>query len=482
MPPKNLIFILSDQHNRNITGAYGNPIIQTPNLDRLAERGTTFRNAYTNCPICVPARASLATGRYVHQIRYWDNAFPYDGCIESWGHRLKQQNYQVDSIGKLHFRGSHDDNGFCQEIDPLYVVDGLGDVLGCIRNDPPTRDKRGEINNAGTGDSTYLQYDTSNADQACQWLAKHRNDQNPWVLFLSFVCPHPPYISPEEFYQLYSKDQIPLPAQWHIDEWPDHPAIDRFRDFFAYSDLRNEERLRNFLRAYYGVCTYLDQQIGRVLQTMEEYHLLDTSRIIYTSDHGESLGARGLFGKFTMYDESAAVPFIIAGADVPKNKVVETPISLVDCFPSIIEAVGGHLVEEDVDLPGKSIWEIAQTSNQDRFAFSEYHAVGSENAIYMLRNRQYKYIYYVDDPVQLFDLQADPAETQDLSNLPEYQETLQFFDKELSNIVDPEGVDAKAKEDQRSKISENGGEAKVRQRGAFDNSPVPGEDPVFRRH
>jgi choline-sulfatase len=215
---------------------------------------------------------------------------------------------------------------------------------------------------------------------------------------------------------------------------------------------------------------------------MEEYHLLDTSRIIYTSDHGESLGARGLFGKFTMYDESAAVPFIIAGADVPKNKVVETPISLIDCFPSIIEAVGGHLVEEDVDLPGKSIWEIAQTSNQDRFAFSEYHAVGSENAIYMLRNRQYKYIYYVDDPVQLFDLQADPEENQDLSNLPEYQEILQFFDKELSNIVDPEGVDAKAKEDQRSKISENGGEAKVRQRGAFDNSPVPGENPVFRRH
>ena len=140
MSPQNLIFILSDQHNRNITGVYGDPIIQTPNLDRLSERGTTFSNAYTNCPICVPARASLATGRYVHQIRYWDNAFPYDGRIESWGHRLKQQNYQVDSIGKLHFRGSHDDNGFCQEIDPLYVVDGLGDVLGCIRNDPPTRD------------------------------------------------------------------------------------------------------------------------------------------------------------------------------------------------------------------------------------------------------------------------------------------------------------------------------------------------------
>ena len=147
---------------------------------------------------------------------------------------------------------------------------------------------------------------------------------------------------------------------------------------------------------------------------------------------------------------------IVAGADVPKNKVVETPISLVDCFPSIVEAVGGHLVEEDRDLPGKSIWEIAQASNQDRFAFSEYHAVGSENAIYMLRDRRYKYIYYVDDPTQLFDLQVDPEEKQDLSNLPEYQEILQNFDRELRNIVDPEAVDAIVKEDQRSRIFENG--------------------------
>ena len=182
--------------------------------------------------------------------------------------------------------------------------------------------KRGEINNAGTGDSTYLQYDTSNADQACQWLAKHRNDQNPWVLFLSFVCPHPPYISPEEFYQLYSKDQIPLPAQWHIDEWPRssrHRAIPRF--FHLFWDLRDEERLRNFLGAYYGVCTYLDQQIGR--ESCKPW-----KNIIYLIPAGlfillitvNRLAARGLFGKFTMYDESAAVPFYNSRRRCPKKQ------------------------------------------------------------------------------------------------------------------------------------------------------------------
>jgi choline-sulfatase len=122
MQPQNLLYIISDQHNRNMLGAYGNKLIQTPNLDALAERGTRFSSAYTNCPICVPARASLATGRYVHEIGYWDNAFPYDGKVPGWGHELKAQGFRVDSIGKLHFRAVEDDNGFTEEIEPLHVV------------------------------------------------------------------------------------------------------------------------------------------------------------------------------------------------------------------------------------------------------------------------------------------------------------------------------------------------------------------------
>ena len=100
MKPTNVLYIISDQHNRAASGCYGHPLAQTPNIDRLAERGTRFDNAYTNCPICVPARASLATGQYVHQIRYWDNAFPYEGAVEGWGHRLIREGHRVESIGK----------------------------------------------------------------------------------------------------------------------------------------------------------------------------------------------------------------------------------------------------------------------------------------------------------------------------------------------------------------------------------------------
>ena len=107
MQPSNLLFILSDQHNRDTLGCYGHPTIQTPNLDALAGRGVRFDAAYTNCPICVPARASLATGRYVHEIGYWDNAFPYDGRVRGWGHRLQAAGHRVDSIGKLHLSLIH---------------------------------------------------------------------------------------------------------------------------------------------------------------------------------------------------------------------------------------------------------------------------------------------------------------------------------------------------------------------------------------
>ena len=182
MKPANLLFILSDQHNATIAGCYGNSIVQTPHIDALAEQGTRFDCAYTPSPICVPARASLATGRYVHDIGYWDNATPYDGKVPGWGHRLKEQGYHVDSIGKLHFRSADDDNGFVKSHDALYVVDGVGDILSAIRDDAPFRNSRPGIESAGPGDSTYLRYDARIADQASRWLAEHKDDERPWVL------------------------------------------------------------------------------------------------------------------------------------------------------------------------------------------------------------------------------------------------------------------------------------------------------------
>ena len=153
MSGRNVLFIMSDEHSKRVLGSYGNPIIKTPNLDHLAAGGTLFENAYCNCPICVPSRASFATGRYVHQIGYWDNAFPYTGTPPSFGHRLHDTGHRCDSIGKLHYRGTSDPNGFDNEILPLHVLNGEGDVQGMLRRPPPSRPTTQQLaGDAGPGD------------------------------------------------------------------------------------------------------------------------------------------------------------------------------------------------------------------------------------------------------------------------------------------------------------------------------------------
>ena len=483
MEPANLLFIISDQHQASAMGCAGHPLVQTPNLDQLAAGGTRFTNAYTNCAICVPVRASLATGRYVNQIGNWDNGLPYDGSVPSWGHRLKEAGFRVDSIGKLHFRSAEDDNGFTQEIEPLHVVDGIGDPASGIRDGSLRRNSRVGVDEAGAADSTYQQYDIRNRDNAICWLHDHADDEKPWVLFLSFVTPHPPFLAPPETYDLYRHEDIALPPQWDEESWPRHPAYEYMRQYFGLDVPFDEATLRRLHAAYYGICTFLDDQIGQVLAAVDGLNLRQKTRIIYTSDHGEHLGARGIVGKFTMYEEASAIPFIMSGPDVPQGKVLDTPISLIDCFPTVLEAVGCPQDEDAETLPGESLWDIAAAPDHDRTVFAEYHAVASANAYYMLRDRRYKYVYHVNAPAQLFDLSADPDEVNDLAAHPDArsQALLAEYEAMLRELLDPEAVDRQAKADQQRRIESLGGREAVIARGAFTNSPVPGEAPQFRR-
>lgn len=472
----NIVIILSDEHMRDAAGCYGSDIVRTPNLDRLASRGTLFERAYTTCPICIPARASLATGRYVHDTGCWDNGLAYHGEPSSWGHVLLREGYTADSIGKLHYRSADDPVGFGKMIDPLNVVDGEGDVLSCIRDDPPFRKKRPGIEEAGPGNSTYLTYDAQNSHAAVDWIRSHAHDPEPWVLFVGFVLPHPPYIAPSELYDSYSLDQLNLPPQWSREDRPNHPVIDYFRKFFDFDTPFPERTIRELTAAYYGCCTYLDTRIGEVLDAVEHSGISDKTRIIYTSDHGEDLGARGLFGKFTMYEESAAIPLILAGPGIPEGRRIGTPASLVDIYPTILESFG---IDDRDRLPGVSLIDLASGPERDRTVFAEYHAVGSTRGFYMIRDRRYKYVYYVDAPEQLFDLEADPEECRNLAEKPAYEPLVAQYKRELLKIVDPEEIDSAARADQRKKVDEFGGREAVIRRGAFDNSPVPGEAPKF---
>jgi choline-sulfatase len=213
---------------------------------------------------------------------------------------------------------------------------------------------------------------------------------------------------------------------------------------------------------------------------LESNGFSDDTRIIYTSDHGESMGNRGLWGKFTMYEESAAVPFLMAGPDVPAGQVSNDPITLVDCYQTILEAVGVEPDDTGADLPGASLWPIARGECLNRVAFSEYHAVASQNAYYMLREGQYKYVHFVNADAQLFDLEADPKELLNLADDPEHAAVVDRLKAKLREILDPEAVDQQAKADQAALIERHGGRQAVLERGTFTNSPAPGETPTFQ--
>lgn len=476
--PGNLIIFLSDNHNRSVMGAYGHPIVSTPNLDRMAGRGARFTNAYSASPLCCPARAAIATGRFPHQTRYWDNAIAYDGRIASWMHRIRGQGHEVVSVGKLHFTSTEQDNGFTHEIEPMHILDGKGPVPMLLRGEgeEPRLEGQWELyrKRSGIGATKYQDYDVRIATQAIEWLREHGSaTERPWVLFVSFVSAHPPFEVPERLWNLYAGKDVPLPTHYDPATRPTHAALDYLRHTMCTEDL-DDAMLSQVARGYFGLITHLDEQIGRVMDAVEECGLDRSTRMIYTSDHGEMLGAHGLLGKFNMYEGSIGVPLLVSGPGIQSGATIDQITSHVDLFPTIVESVGAHLSSEDADLPGVSLWPALEGHETKRVGFAEYHGTGTRNAVYMVRQGRWKLTEYVNDRPQLFDLSRDPKETQDLSTSVSGAHALQELRTLLKGICDPEATDRLAKADQRAKLAYWGGRESVLRMGSLLFTPPPG--------
>lgn len=476
MKPTNLLVLMSDEHNPKFLGSAGHPYIATPHLDALAARGTRFTQAYTTCPICVPARAAFALGRYVHEVGYWDNGDPYEGAAPSWHHALRAQGHRVVAIGKLHFRGRPgDDHGFSEEIVPMHVVDGIGDVKGQVRDHREPR-KGGDkmIRYAGPGESSYTVYDRDIAARAQVWLHEEapRWRDRPWVLFVSFVAPHFPLTAPPDWYYRYRAREVPLPKQYAPHERPRHPYLDDYARCVDYdTHFRGPDDVRRALAGYAGLVSAMDENCGKVLAALEATGLAATTRVVYTSDHGDNTGARGLWGKSTFYEESAGVPLIVAGPDVPSGRVVATPASHIDCAPAIFEATGAQAT---IPLPGHSVFGLARGEAPRRPVLAEYHAIGSVAGAFMLRVGRWKYCRYVAYPPQLYDLDADPEELVDVAGRREHAAVLAECEAQLRAILDPAAVDARAKARQAALVEAYGGREKALARGDLGFTPAPG--------
>ena len=470
MKPSNVLIIMSDEHDPRWMGCSGNRMMHTPNLDRLAARGLRFTDAYTTCPICVPARAAFATGKYIHQIGYWDNADPYDGKIPSWHHRLRDRGHRVVSVGKLHFRSNDDDNGFSESIMPMNVFERTGDLYGLLRGDdmPARADGKKLAGLAGPGESEYTWYDREIASRAQIWLREQAPKERgkPWVLFVSFVAPHFPLTAPPHWYYKYPFDRIPMPKLYRAKNL--HPYVRDQDDNTGYDKYFEDEAAVKRARAgYFGLISSLDENIGNLLGTLEACGLSTNTRVLYTSDHGDNMGARGLWGKQVLYEEAAKVPMILAGPDIPAG-VRSEPVSHVDVYPTVMQCMGA-------DAPGASGGSLL-AKTPERTVVSEYHASSSRAGEYMIRNGKWKYVYFVQYPdrPELFDLENDPEELRDLGTEMTHKAVREECHRKLLAMLNPEEVDRKAKRRQAELVAAHGGREAVIRRGSFAYSPPPG--------
>ncbi|MEN8841159.1 sulfatase-like hydrolase/transferase [Planktotalea arctica] len=469
----NVLFIMADEHQAAALSSQGHPVAKTPNLDRLAARGTVFENAYTPSPICVPARAAVATGRYVHKTRYWDNAHAYDGRVAGWGHVLQSGGVPVTSIGKLHYRSESDPTGFDNQILPLHIAGGVGQVWGSVRNPLPTTLKAtGMLAPIGAGMAKHNAYDMRVADAAADWLHAEARKKEPWCAFVSFVAPHFPLTVPEEYLSRYPTAQMPMPAVRPGPAYQPHPWVTRMNDIEdSDAELGTDENRQAAVAAYYALCEFVDAQIGKVLDALEASGQAKNTLVIYTSDHGETLGMRGRWGKSVLYREATQVPLILAGPNVTEGALVQTPASLLDIAPTITDTFD---LPADPDWSGKSLVKIAaEPDDPDRIIFSEYHAANSASGGFMVANACWKYHAYVGYAPELFDLKADPLETRNLAEDPAFAAQRLVMEAALHHICDPVAVDAAAKVDQDMLVARYGGPAAAFNTGPSGATPVP---------
>jgi len=474
--PNNVLILMSDEHTRSVMGAYGNPLAHTPTLDGLANRGQRFDNAYTPSPICISARASFATGSAVFEHRCWSSAEPYYGQQQSWMHRLREQGHRVTSIGKLHYRSAADDTGFSESLLPMYLAnDGRGWPQGLQRK--PMGEFADTVELAtrlGPGETSYTQYDRDITAAAVDWLQRRAGEDSdkPWVLFVSFICPHFPLSAPQPFFDLYRDVELPRPYDRDESTRLRHPVIDAMRGFWNYADYFDEGSERLALKNYYGLCSFLDDNVGQVLAALNSSGQAENTQIVYTSDHGDMIGNHGIWAKCYMYEDSVGIPLTLSGPGIDAG-VNPTPVSLTDLASTIEQAVGAAPVAAGQGWQGRPLQDFIGNPESERPLLSEYHDGGSPCGFYMLRRGCWKLVFFSEgNPPLLFDIERDPREMTNLAGDPAHASILRELTGQLHEILDPEEVNRQAFADQAKMIERLGGMDVIMAMPSFNHTPL----------
>lgn len=432
---KNVVFIIGDDHSAEVIGAYGNKVVRTPSLDRMASKGVMFTRAYVNSPVCSPSRQSILTGRYPHAtgVSLLESSFPEEQITIA--DHLAPKGIKTALIGKSHFNNTLD-HGFQTKIEKKDYLNYIQEfptrpLPDSVQSRPPWKPFKDPasiwLNAEGLPSAYYDEDDvgTFYAKQAVEYINKNKDDR--FCLWLGFEEPHSPFNFPVEFAKKYAIEDIILPeGSLEDDQWI--PAI--------FKDLTEEER-KGIIASYYSSVEYLDKNVGMVLDALDKAGIADSTLVIYVGDHGYLLNDHKRFEKHMMWEQAVRAPLIIqAGGHFGQGRQEGAMTEFIDLVPTIVEALG---IEPLQEAQGISFLPLltGETSTFKDYVFSEFLVDNKA----MVRTEDWKYIfttgktdlgqgYATGNPPpgithRLYDMHGDPKETKNLAQDPKYRQVLE---------------------------------------------------------
>ena len=440
MQRPNILYMMTDQHRGDCLGCDGNAVIRTPNLDRIAREGARFSAGYSCTPTCTPARSALLTG-----LSPWHNGMLGYGRVSTkypvkLPQAVRDAGYYTFGIGKMHWFPQKTLNGFhgtlVDESGRRETDDFISDYHKWFAEQAPDQDpgKTG----IGWNDHRAAAYALPETLHPTYWTAQMAVDfiekvdtAKPFMLKVSFARPHSPYDPPKRFMEAYKEGDMPAP---HVGKWADRhaPVPEPFNNSLWHGDLGLDQARRS-RRGYYGSISFIDEQIGRILQSLEKRGLMDNTFIIFVADHGDMTGDHHLWRKSYAYEASARVPYLARwpesmGMADRRGQTITQPVELRDVLPTFLDVAGAKIPDH---LDGRSFLPLLRGRTDGwRDCIDLEHDVcySKRNHWNALTDGKHKYIYHAHDgSEQLFDLANDPGELNDLADESAHVATLKAW-------------------------------------------------------
>ena len=447
MKRPNILFIMADPLAASALAAYGQALVKTPNLDRLAARGTVFDNAHSPDPIGASSRFAMMSGQGSSRIGAFDNAAEFPASVPTFAHYRRALGYHTGLSGKMHFVGPDQLHGFEDRVTTDIYPSDFGWTADWERKAEPgapsQMSMRGIVESGLCVRSLQMDYHDDVAHQSVQWLCDHarRPQADPFMLVSSFTHPHNPFTISREYWDLYEHAQIEMPAVPFIPYGERDPWSQRYYKLVRQDEHHvSDEMIRSARHAYYGMVSYIDHQVGRLIDTLEKTGAMDNTVIVFTADHGEMLGERGMWFNFNPYEQSIKVPLIIHAPGAPAARRAGANWSLVDLLPTLLDlATDGQPPALADPIDGRSLHRLLHESDPEwnDEALIEFTGEGVHAPALILRQGHTKYVYCEGDPGMLFDLKRDPSELRNLCQDPAYAAMAQQFVDEIERRFEP---------------------------------------------